>query len=409
MWFLIAAILVVAVACAPEKDSNIILSSPSTDELLTSESGPFNVGLKIVDFEYSYPDGKKETLSAAIWYPTEEQPRPYIYHTTEDYKSSIAPDASVASKDRPFPLIIFAHGAYGSGYNSAFFMEYLASHGYIVIAPDFLDTKPPDYQEQIAFSRIKGGNVGQPLKILRIVNQFVRDMSNDRTLFLTYLAEHRLNHTSFIIDVMLALNRNANSIFYHSIIEETIGICGHSLGGTTALGKIGAYPDKKFQDKRIKAALIFSAPAYPFESTSSNIDVPIMIMAGDDDEPALHPGLPRRTIYDKARPPKYYLVLDNATHLSFGNTSCGQIALNQAVESNPQVNTICRYGLAFFEKHLLGNQDAGRWLENSNPAWAYYIREEKAGQSFEWGTEPPPGEGGPGGIGKDLWEGKGEW
>jgi predicted dienelactone hydrolase len=288
-------------------------------------------------------------------------------------------------------------------------MEYLASHGYIVIAPDFLDTKPPDYQEQIAFSRIKDGNVGQPLKILRMVSQFVKDMSNNRAFFFAYLAEHRLNHTSFTIDVMLALNRNTNSTFYQSINEEAIGICGHSLGGTTALGKIGAYPDKQFKDSRIKAALIFSAPAYPFESTASNIDVPIMIMAGDDDEPALHPGLPRRTIYDEASVPKYYLVLEKATHLSFGNTSCGQSALYQAVNNNPQVNAICRYGLAFFEKYLLRNHYAGRCLEGTDSAWAYYIKEEKAGQSFEWGTEPPPGKGGPGGIGKEIWDDGGEW
>jgi len=395
-------------ACAPEGASDSVPSPPSSAESTFFGSKPFNVGLNIVVFEYSYPNGDKETLTAAIWYPTKEQQQPYIYHTTEDYKSNIAPDAPVASKDGPFPLIVFAHGAYGSGYNAAFFMEYLASHGYIVVAPDYLDTKPPDYKKQLAFSRIKGGNVGRPLQILKTVGQFVKDMNNDRDFFLAYLTEHRFNHTSFTIDVMLALNRNANSIFYQTISEEAIGICGHSLGGTTALGKIGAYPNDQCQDNRIKAALIFSAPAYPFERTAGNIDIPIMIMAGDDDEPALHPGLPRRIIYDEASTPKYYLVLENATHLTFGNTGCGQSALDQSIKNNHQMNTICRYGLAFFEKCLLGNRSAGKCLETSDPAWAYYIKEEKPGESFEWGTEPPPGEGGPGGIGRELWENEGE-
>jgi len=127
-----------------------------------------------------------------------------------------------------------------------------------------------------------------------------------------------------------------------------------------------------------------------------------MLMAADDDSPALHPDLPRRIIYDKANPPKFYLVLKNAIHFAFGNRGCDQTPLYQAVESDPQVNAICRYGLAFFDRYLLGNLSAGGQLEESDSAWAYYIKEEKPGESFEWGSEPAPGTGGPGGIRKEL-------
>ena len=378
-----------------------------------SEEKVFNVGLSLLDFEYKHPDGKQEVVTTAIWYPTIETPQPYTYYNNRgegNVESEVVLNSSVIKKDGPYPFILFAHGAFGTGYNVAYFAEYLANRGYIVVAPDYVDTKPPDYTQQIAFARIKGGNVGNPLQVLRVAGQFVKDMAEDRDFFLSYLAEHRFRHTSFVIDKIIELNRDKNSIFYQTIKEDVIGVCGHSEGGLTILGKIGAHPDKQFKDNRIKAALVFSAPAYPFEESLNNIAVPIMLMVGDNDSPAVHPELPRRIIYDKAKLPKFYLVLKNATHFSFGNKGCGQLPLDQAVEDNPQPNAICRYGLAFFEKYLRGNLSGGKQLDQTDPAWAYYIKEEKEGGALEWGKEPPPGEGGPGGIRSKLGGGgKGEF
>jgi hypothetical protein len=133
-----------------------------------------------------------------------------------------------------------------------------------------------------------------------------------------------------------------------------------------------------------------------------------MLIAGDDDSPALNPEVPRRVTYDEANRPKFYLVLKGAAHVTFGNRSCGQALLYRAVKRNPHVNEICRYGLAFFEKYLRGDLSAGRQLEESDPAWAYYIKEEKPGESFQWGGEPAPGEGGPGGIREEFMK-KREW
>jgi hypothetical protein len=49
----------------------------------------------------------------------------------EKYETRIAVDASLATQGGSYPLILFVHGGYGSGYNSAFISEYLVSHGYI--------------------------------------------------------------------------------------------------------------------------------------------------------------------------------------------------------------------------------------------------------------------------------------
>ncbi|MDI6740124.1 MAG: bifunctional oligoribonuclease/PAP phosphatase NrnA, partial [Candidatus Edwardsbacteria bacterium] len=43
---------------------------------------------------------------------------------------------------------------------------------------------------------------------------------------------------------------------------------------------------------RIKGALVFSAPSFPFEESLGGIDIPIMLMAGENDPAAVHPELP---------------------------------------------------------------------------------------------------------------------
>lgn len=357
----------------------------------------FQVGLKILDFEYKRPNRPKETVTVAVWYPTDKEPSRYVYRGVPPGVSRLALEAPLAARGRPYPLVLFAHGGFGSGFNSAFFMEYLASHGYIVVAPDYVDTAPPDYRRQVAFSRMSAQNRGASLSVLRILPQWLRDMSEDRSFMLSYLAEHRFRHTSFVLDEMVRQNRDPKTVFYRSIREEALGVCGHSEGGLTVLGKVGAHPDAQFRDGRIKAALVFSAPAYPFETTLENIDLPLMLMTGDDDTPALHPELPRRLIYNEAKPPKYYLVLKNADHFSFGNQVCGSLLLCEAVEKNPQANAICQYGLALFDRYLRASSAAQAQLATTDSAWAYYVKEERAGDTVEWGKEPPAGHSGPGG------------
>jgi predicted dienelactone hydrolase len=360
-----------------------------------------HVGLKIVDLDYVNIKGLPEVITAVVWYPTAEPPSDFVYHLSRDYQSKVAFNASVLASEGPYPLVIYVHGGFSSGYASAYFTEFLAKYGYIVVAPDFIDTKPPDYTEPIAFSSIKRGKEARAIIVLRTAKQWVADMNADRNFFLAYLAEHRLHHLSFVIDSMLSLNKDIDSVFHHTIQEEAIGVIGWSEGGVTVIGKIGGHEDKQVKDDRIKAALIFSAPASPFEKTLDQIKIPLMLMVGDNDKPALGSELPRRLIYDKVCSPKYYLVLKNANHFAFGNQACGQLPLYEAVKSVPEIRSICRYGLAFFQRHLRLELTADEQLSQMDSEWAYYVKEESPGKTQEWGTEPDPRKARPmGGIGQ---------
>ena len=387
---------------ARQKRQDAVASWPTPTDF--SQKSLFNPGLKLMDFNFhNFVTNKEEIITAAVWYPTDAEPQSFVYHDEQDYQSIVALDAPVAKKSAPYPLVIFSHGGYGSGYNAAYFMEYLARQGYIAVAPDYIDTKPPQYEEEIAFSRIKGEKTFSNLQVLRAGKQFVEDANANTEFMLSYVEEHRLNHTSFIIDKMLAFNRDPSSAFAGAINEQAIGMMGHSLGGLTTLAKTGAYPNKSYTDERIKTALLFSAPAYPFLDTINQIDIPIMLMVGDNDEPNYGPkDVPRKAVYDSAMPPKYLLIIKDSTHFTFGNSGCGKTPLYQAVQTVPQTSAIARYGAAFFNKYLKNDLSANEQLNKTDSSLAYYIKEEKSGEISEWGKEPATGKGGPGGILKEI-------
>ncbi|MDD4908842.1 MAG: hypothetical protein PHJ00_07270, partial [Candidatus Omnitrophica bacterium] len=103
------------------------------------------------------------------------------------------------------------------------------------------------------------------------------------------------------------------------------------------------------------------------------IGVPVMFMAGDNDEPGLRPDIPRKTLFDKAGPPKFYLVVLKGTHYSFTNSVCGRAELSQAIQWVPQALAITQYGLAFFDRYLLNDLSAGKWIKESALPLAQFI------------------------------------
>lgn len=387
--FLILIIIIAALLLIRLKNKQANVNRYSNIPALPSlGQTQFNPGLAIIDFPYYNPvNNKEETITTAVWYPTKEEPKTYIYKDNEDYESRVALNAPLLKQDAPYPLLLFSHGAYGSGYNAAYFLEYLAKYGYIAVAPDYIETAPPTYEKEIAFSRIKTGKIYRNLRVLRAAKGLKEDFDASPEFILSYLKEHRLEQTSFILDKMLELNNNPDSVFYQAIDENAIGMVGHSLGGLTTLAKTGAYAG--YTDRRIKTALLFSSAMHPLEDSINKITIPIMIMVGDNDPPLYGPPeVPWWTIYDLAMPPKYLLILKDATHFTFTNSGCGKTPLEQAVKTVPQVNVISQYGLAFLNKYLKKNSSLEKILSQKAEALVYYIKEASRGDVLELGEKP---------------------
>ena len=331
-----------------------------------------NVGFAIYDFTCIDPEGISERLTTAVWYPTAEEPGPHTYNN--DVASSVAVDAVPGKEYAPYPLIVFNHGAYGSGIGFLAFTERLASEGFIVAAPDYVDTVSPDLRDQVAFSRIRGSEgVADVRSVFEAVGAFADMLNTDRDASLYYLERFRLRKASFVIDRMLEMNRDGDSPFYGLIDEDAVGMAGHSLGGLTTLGLIGGHADRSMHDDRVKAAILLSSPVHPFEDNIPQIDIPVMIMHGDQDAAAIHPEVQRGVAYANAGPPKFYLVIKRCTHFTFGNAPCQDWdSIPKCGKANFSVRVICDYASAFFKRYLRQDLEAEELLRASDETLETY-------------------------------------
>ena len=350
----------------------------------------YQVGYRVYDLSYEDADGARVALTTAIWYPTDAPPRAFQYPATAQGRmrlsSKLAPDAPVSPRGRPFPLILFIHGAWGGALNGAYLAEHLATRGYVVAATDYVDTVPPDFKTPFAMSRIKAERVDPFLKALGVLRDFKRIMDADRGKLVWYVERFRTGAASGVLDHVLELGRREGSPLCGAINERAIGLWGHSMGGITTQALIGAHPTpERVTDKRIRAAVILSAGSYPFEPGVGHIAIPLMVMYGDNDPP-MNPKYPRRLVYDRAHAPKYGLVLRDANHFSFGNPLARDVSVSRTTD--PRAAVICAYVTPFFDHYLKGRPDAAQRLDRNDARLAWYRYDKGGDRRQEWGAEP---------------------
>lgn len=245
--------------------------------------GPYPVGvtrIELVDPE------QERTLLTEVWYPADESARDMEPASLESYLPAgledladnatvptVAVRDAVISPDAPFPLVAFSHGNGGIRFQNSFQCEHLASHGYVVIAPDhdhntFFDNS--GNQAELAIAR--------PLDMI------------------------------FLFDSFSALSEEAGSPFEGWIdLGRGFGITGHSFGAFTSLATAS-------MDDRIVAVLpmAFSGPV------SDSYDAATFLMLATEDKTiGLANNEAIRTTYETAPPPRYLAEIIDAGHYSF--------------------------------------------------------------------------------------------
>lgn len=181
-----------------------------------------------------------------------------------------------------YPLLIFSHGAGGIRFQNLFQTEYLASHGYIIVAVD--------HEGDATVTLING-------EIVTV----------DARRFVASALERPLD-IEFLINLHERLNEEPDSWLYQSL-TGAIGLFGHSFGAYTSL-IVSA------RDPRVGAIVPMAAPGIPTLSRS----VPTLLMiAGEDDtiETAGNEGV--QAVFDLILPPKGFLNLLDAGHFTFSN------------------------------------------------------------------------------------------
>ncbi len=321
--------------CAPQGQSPAV-SPPATGQNCPS---PFAVGFSSTQYR---------SVDVSIWYPSSGSPAEHAYNT--DITGEVAMDGEPLAGCGTFPLVVFSHGFTGCSTQSIFLTETLARSGYVVVAPQHRDGV--------------GCGTGQPQTPIPTPTVSTPFRSPQSWTDADYLDRH--DDVEAVIAGALADPR------LKAIIDESrIGIAGHSLGGYTALGMVGAWPSWK--DSRIRAALLLSPYALPYsvQKKLAAVKVPLMYQGAEGDVD-LTPYLEAKgAAYDQSNSPKYFVKLFGGDHLVWTDGTCaaeGTVAA--CMEDNSQAKLIVDYALAFFDLYLKGL--AAPMLTAENNALASY-------------------------------------
>ena len=140
------------------------------------------------------------TLAAEFWYPS-------------DTKGN-------------FPLVVFSHGSFGTRTSNETLYRELASHGYVVCSID--------HTYQCFYTTDKSGNV------LLMSSEFMGEIRSENAkedkqksleLYRKWM-DVRVGDINFVIDTI----KTDSDVMYGLINTEKIGMIGHSLGGSAAIG-----------------------------------------------------------------------------------------------------------------------------------------------------------------------------
>ncbi len=173
-----------------------------------------------------------------------------------------------------WPLVVFAHGYRVGPETYLHLCQVWAAAGYVVAAPEFPLTDPA-----VAGVALDEGDIVQQPADVRFVITALLDPAGP---------------LATIID------------------PARIGVAGHSDGGETVLA-VGYLPGQT--DPRVKAVIALSVqPLPPPGPLSRPGGLPLLVGQGDRD--TINPPARGQAVYDQAGPPRWFLGLKGADHLS---------------------------------------------------------------------------------------------
>lgn len=283
-------------ASAPTSEAPVDTAAPTTEETLaefeTLAAGPYDVGVTTITID----SDTDRPLTLDVWFPVDDTGDaplhqytliPGVYYESPSAVTGTELDVAEGS----FPLVVYSHGSGGLRYIASYYTEAIASHGYVVAAPDHTGNTAAD--------RLLGAEADFDVTAL-----------------------NRPNDVASTIDAMLD---PSNVGLVDSIDAESIAVTGHSFGGFTALAVAGGYENtfgSFVADERVDA-IIPLAPAtgdgtrLMSDAGLESIVIPTLVMVGTNDQTTpVEPNVTR--IWDLAgSEPLIRVELVQAQHQSF--------------------------------------------------------------------------------------------
>jgi predicted dienelactone hydrolase len=334
-------------------------------------------------------DGTGRILPVEIWYPatvTADDP-------VETYQLKVGAlvvaeaaspmaavrDAPLDLHGAPHPTIVFSHGFGATRLQSLYMTEHLASHGFVVAAPD---------------------HIGNTIRELIDTSSAVPAIES---------ARQRPNDVSHTLDAVLERSDGwPDDPLAFAVDPDRVGVAGHSFGGFTTFRVVGAEidlevadayctanpgalfcdgypPSEPFPVSQIDSRFIAALPQAPGAAEAFGddgldaVDVPTMIQAGTADTTTPY-AVEALAPFEALSSPAWLLSLEDAGHFTFSDM-CALVDLigltpeefdDGCSESNLPAQSahpiINRYATAFLRARVAGDDRDADLLESMAPA-----------------------------------------
>ncbi len=332
-----------------------------------AKPGPYAVGVRtieLVDTRRQDPyTGGHRTLVTEIWYPAivadgaetnkftdyfrghEQAAREIVKRFQGELEEVNKRFVCTAVRDARrragrYPLLVFSHGNGGFRHQNTFQVEHLASHGYIVAAPDH------------------SGNCGVTVLQDRYLPYNGEGRQRSRL--------DRPQDVKFVVDQLLRRSRERAEWLHDSVDVEAIGVLGHSFGGMTVCELLP-------NDARVKASLAMTLAVGPPPT------IPVFVMVGGLDRTVGPFGNAASTqYYNTATGPRFFLSLREGGHYSFTEMAAinpnfgdgigveksdkGEVHFTKPKNAKDVINA---YSIAFFDRFLKGAKDSTALLDSN--------------------------------------------
>ena len=330
--------------------------------------GPHTVGHQLYNY---YNASSKKWLQTRVWYPAKKTGKAVSYFPLILIGKALD-KAPLLAAATPYPLVLFSHGNKGINYQSFSFTEYLASHGFVVAAPNH------------------PGNT-------------MIDNPNDQTV--AQIALDRPGDLAVVLAELLKANASASHALYKSFHTAKVGVAGHSFGGYTALVASGATVDVSAAAARCKAGTpsdIF-CPYIKFWSAGKTITrpaalaklkvglalapggyaafgqkgltgvkIPMMLMGGSLDKMTTMKAEVSPIFKDLGATPRYLVQITGAGHMSFTDIcripgswlipGLKDFCTGKLMKIDRGFEIINTLGTAFLRLHLKGEKGLAPYL-----------------------------------------------
>jgi predicted dienelactone hydrolase len=233
--------------------------------------GPFEPGARVFTFtkDSVAAPGTPRDLETTIWYPA-----PPGSGTLDPTVRAVL-DAPVAPGG-PYPVVMCSHGSCAYSRQSLFLTPFLASHGFVVIAP------PHPGNTIFEFP-----NCGTPAAQVASAQERPQDIIH-------------------VLDEMLALSADGGSPFFATLDPTRIGMMGHSFGGRTT-----------YQVSAIDARIQVAVPLAPAVLGATPLPIPSLTLIGAVDSVVNNAAT--LTLQAAGVTPRYLGVIEHAGHYAFSD------------------------------------------------------------------------------------------